>query len=231
MNCDIMFESDKQRWKQLTFLIHCRDCGILPKIFHFQTISRQIPQQTEALLCLLIQDNRAIKVKIEKEIDTYSKTLRTLTNKAQLSKIIDWCSNQEKKVDSLTKESQKQKYEWLCPAYQPRQLDPQSVVKNINNKTLSDDEWEVLILGLNFTTVPRWILYNTTTEATFRQLKSDDANQLRMEVSGALHRVKLPKQNVKKQLRCAITNLWNDVSIVILLADKGNATVVINQQE
>ena len=69
-------------------------------------------------------------------------------------------------------------------------------------------------------------------ESTCRQLKSDEAKQqLRMEVSKALCEAKSPKQNIEKQLRCAITNLRKDESIVILPVDKGNATVIMDKED
>ena len=54
-----------------------------------------------------------MKVKIEKEIDTYSKSLHTSTDEAQVLKIKDWCLNQEKNVASTTKEKQKHKFKQL----------------------------------------------------------------------------------------------------------------------
>lgn len=47
---------------------------------------------SEALLQLLIQDNCTMKAKLEKEIDTYSGSLHTSADKAQVLKIMDWYS-------------------------------------------------------------------------------------------------------------------------------------------
>lgn len=174
-----------------------------------------------------------MKVKIGKEIDTYAESLRTSVDEVQVSKIMDWCSNPGKRVASLTKEKQKQKYERLYQAHQPQRLDPQSVVRNISSRTLSDDKQEPLALGLNFSKTPRQIPYNTiiaATEATCKQLKSDDTNRLRTEVSSALSKAKPPKRNIEKRLQRAITNLEKDNNIVILPADKGNATVVMDRE-
>ena len=150
-----------------------------------------------------------MKVKIEKEIDTYSESLRTSADETQVRRIMDWCSNRERRAASLNKEKQKQKYEPLSKANQTRRLDPQAVVRN-SSRTLSDDEQEVLVLGLNFAKAPRQIPYNgiiAAIEATCKKLNSDDANQLRTEVGNALHKAKPPKRNVEKQWQCAITNL------------------------
>lgn len=63
------------------------------------------------------------------------------------------------------------------------------------------------------------------------QAAGEEANYLRKEVSNALHTAKLPAQNVDKHLMRAIPGLCKDESIVILLADKGNITVVMNKTE
>ena len=89
-------------------------------------------------------------------------------------------------------------------------------------------------MGLNFTKTPTEIPHRaviTATELTCRQLKSDEVKQLRTEVSNALYQAKPAKQNIKKRMRCVITNLRKDDSIVILPADKGNTTVVVDKEE
>ena len=80
--------------------------------------------------------------------------------------------------------------------------------------------------------IPTRILYNTiiaATEVTCTQLRSDEANYLRKEISNILHMAKLPTQNVDKHFKRAITELCKDNSIFILPTDKGNITVVMNR--
>ena len=108
------------------------------------------------------------------------------------------------------------------------------VMGNLSTRPFSQEEQEELSLGLKFATVPRRIPHNAiiaATETTCKQLKSDEANQLRKEVSNALHGAKLPDQNIDKQLRRAISDLHKDESITILPVDKGNITVVMDWAE
>lgn len=89
-------------------------------------------------------------------------------------------------------------------------------------------------MGLNFAIIPRQIPHNAiiaATETTCKQLKSEDASELRKVISNALHGAKPPKQNVEKRLRCAITGLRNDESITILPADKGNVMAILDREE
>ena len=92
----------------------------------------------------------------------------------------------------------------------------------------------MLALGLNFAVAPKRVPYReiiASTEATGRQLDQDRAKQLRICVSGALHKARPPPSNLSKGMRQAIKDLKQDTEIVILPADKGNATVVMNQPE
>ena len=182
---------------------------------------------SQALLRLLIQDNLAMKVRIEKEIDTYSKSLRDITNNDQYTSIDGWSSNRAQEVAKQTKVKQKHKFEVLTSKRQPARIDPA-------NRPLTSNEQEVLARGLKFATVPSRIPYNAiiaTTETTCKQLKNEEANYLRKEVSNALHTAKLPAQNVDKRLKRAILDLRKDESIAILPADKGIITVVMNKTD
>ena len=156
---------------------------------------------SQALLRLLIQDIRTMKKKIEKKIDTYSESLHASTNEAQMSRIMDWCSNRENSANLTTKEKQKRKFERLQSTNLPQQLDPQKVVKNISSRMISSDEQEVLALALNSVKTPTEIPHRAiiaATELTCRQLKSDEAKQLRSEVSKALSEAKPRSRTSRK---------------------------------
>ena len=88
--------------------------------------------------------------------------------------------------------------------------------------------------GLKFAKVPNRIPYNAiiaAMETTCKQLKSEEADHLRKEVSNALHTAKLPEQNVDKSLKHAILDLCKNQSITILPPDKGNIMVVMDRTD
>ena len=66
-------------------------------------------------------------------------------------------------------------------------------------------------------------------EEAARKLPSDDAHDLRMRVCGILRSSKLPKDNITRSQRAALKEMrsWDDQ--VILAADMGNATVVMER--
>ena len=64
-----------------------------------------------------------------------------------------------------------------------------------------------------------------------RYLKDQDtANDIRMAVRQTLRKAKRPSPNLEQKQREALSNLTNDSSIVILPADKGNSTVLMDRE-
>ena len=68
-------------------------------------------------------------------------------------------------------------------------------------------------------------------EAGARQLKEEDAEDLRGRVCGILRRAKPPRDNLTKEQRKALKELKGLEDEVILPADKGNATVVMRRED
>ena len=92
----------------------------------------------------------------------------------------------------------------------------------------------MLALGMNFALTPNRIPISdiiTATEATARCLDPVIGDQLRAGVSRALASSKVPKSNLSYAQRTALKDLRKDDGIVILPADKGNATVILDKDE
>ena len=127
-----------------------------------------------------------------------------------------------------------QKYECLQVKQHlaPPQLDQDKIVKNLSSRSLAPKEKEALALGLNFAVTPKRIPtfeIIAATEATASQLDSETAQLLRHRVSSILSTAKTPRSNLSRELQKAVKNLREDRNIVILPADKGNATVILDQ--
>lgn len=223
----------------LIFLIRCRENDLIPKGLRVslpvrlsnKTKSREIARRTsESLLRALISEIRMKKARLEREDNTYTTQLQELICEDQLMHVKTWCSEAADKEALKTKTRQMRKFDELKRRYTSGALDPKRVVKNVSNRILSEDEEKVLALGLNFAVAPKRIPFAdiiAATESTARQLDPDKAKQLRMGVSEALSRARPPKSNLDKGMYRAIRTLREDTDIVILPADKGNATVVI----
>ena len=131
-----------------------------------------------------------------------------------------------------TKTRLKRKFQSLM--YSPPEQTPHRlrVVKNLSSRILTNTEEQVLFLELNYAITPARIFYNNkiaATEATAKQLEHNQARELRQNVSEAPKNAKLPERNLDRRMWRAIKDLQRSDNIVILPADKGNATVVMDR--
>ncbi len=109
-------------------------------------------------------------------------------------------------------------------------------VKNLSSRPLSGTEKDVLARGLNFSVAPTRIPHVeliTATESAIRNnnLNPSEGEELRAKVTASLVNAKLPSSNLNKLEREAIKTLGSDKDIVILPADKGRCTVVLDKSE
>ena len=66
-------------------------------------------------------------------------------------------------------------------------------------------------------------------ENSLRHLPPHEAKEIRQDCSKILRHVKPPKPNLSKLEFLALKNIKSNPDIVILKADKGNATVILNK--
>ncbi len=106
-------------------------------------------------------------------------------------------------------------------------------VRNLSSKTLSPAEQSVLTKGLNYAVAPKRLPivdFITCTESAIHHAKipPGEAEELRRFVAITIKNAKLPKSNLSKEKGKALDKLKRDRDIVILLADKGRCTVVLD---
>ena len=110
----------------------------------------------------------------------------------------------------------------------------QKWVRNLSHYNLSETEQRVLAKGLKFAITPDQTPvddYIVATETVCRDLPTSEANELRCEVVRILSDGTKPKSNITKEERKALKNLSKENSIVMLPADKGSCTVVMDHDE
>ena len=66
-------------------------------------------------------------------------------------------------------------------------------------------------------------------ETAAAKLNENDSNDLRMRICGVLRKAKPPVHNLSRQQRIALKELKQMKDVVILPADKGNATVLMTR--
>ena len=106
-------------------------------------------------------------------------------------------------------------------------------VINKSDRTLNQHELSILQRGLNFAVSPTAQPVNdmiTAIESACKIIGPDteEATHLRSECVNILKRHKLPPSNITKEEREALQTLKKDSSVMILPADKGRATVILN---
>ncbi|XP_072041346.1 uncharacterized protein [Amphiura filiformis] len=104
-------------------------------------------------------------------------------------------------------------------------------VVNLSSRKLTQPEVNVLERGLNFAVSPESLPINdivVATESACKQIANDKAAELRARVVNIAKNAKPPVSNINKAERSAVESLKKDTSIQILPADKGRATVVID---
>ncbi|KAI8516403.1 hypothetical protein Bbelb_049840 [Branchiostoma belcheri] len=109
-------------------------------------------------------------------------------------------------------------------------------VKNLSSHTLTEPEKSLLSKGLNFAVAPNKIPsidIVTETESAIRRarLPQRQAEALRTKVATTLKVSKPPASNITREEGTALKDLATDQDILILPADKGRCTVVLDREQ
>lgn len=111
---------------------------------------------------------------------------------------------------------------------------PCKTVINLSGMVLSDDAVSVLQKGLNFAPTPKFTPVAkivSAVEQVAARLPPESAEEIRRETCRALTKSKPMKSNITSKERAAIRDLRERSEIVVLPADKGNATVVVSHKD
>ena len=112
--------------------------------------------------------------------------------------------------------------------------DKKKWVINMSSRQLTHIETDLLAKGLNFSitskTLPNKDIIATVEDAV-KDLEKEEADTICAKVSLTLQNSKPPKDNLSKDERKALKELQSDTSIVILPADKGRSTIILNGQD
>ena len=105
---------------------------------------------------------------------------------------------------------------------------------DLSSQVLSSSEVSILSKGHNFavtpTSIPSEEIISQIETAIFH-LPLEAGNDIRRRVSNVLHNAKVPKRNINREERAALRNLKQNDKIIILPADKGNTTVVMDKYD
>ena len=169
-----------------------------------------------------IPANSELGQKINKHIETVKESTFLTTKDRHIDKLrrlTDKSAERKKSEDPELDLSGSQLKKWVI---------------NLSKYKLNKTETSVLAKGLNFAISPPDVCaeeFVIATEVACRKLDKAEATQLRAKVASVLKSSKPPCQNVTKEERKAIKDLKKADDIIILPADKGKATVVLDKDE
>lgn len=228
----------------LAFLKRCRDNNIIPKcvqitpkkhIFHGNKI---LKSASEKLLRNLIRSNRF-------NINNYSKQENYL--KEKLCNVLysdDWeiidviTFDQAKRCSELIKQKHMKKFELLVEksVSNINNIENNSenkTVINLSSEILDDPTLSILQKGLKFAPTPKRIPVEAIIGGIenciiCNHVNNEKAEQIRQDAAIIIRRTKPIKSNTSKAEFVALKNLRDNKDILVLPADKGNATVIMN---
>ena len=140
-------------------------------------------------------------------------------------------------VSSTCKERQKAKFDKLledCCHNKCSSDVKKRWVLNLSNTQLSTEETEVLKKGLNFAPAPHKIPVSqmiSAVECGLSRIPSEAAFLARKKVANILSHAKPPESNLRPEHCRALKSLKRKTNILILPADKGRATVVMDKED
>ena len=108
-------------------------------------------------------------------------------------------------------------------------------IVNLSSKTLTPAEENLLQNGLNYSITPQTIPTAdiiAKVQTAIRTLPDEEeVENIKAKTSLILQKAKLPKKNLPTEQKKALHSLREDNSNIILPADKGRSTVILNKQD
>ncbi|GJQ73674.1 hypothetical protein Trydic_g14012 [Trypoxylus dichotomus] len=220
----------------LAFLRRCRDQNVTPTFVKIQhhirsTTARKIIHRTEnALTRERVRYTYHELNQISTPLFDLHLELSKLLHE-YLWKTIDEISyeHSEHHFNTVTKKHVK-KFEKLKPKKtntQPELYICKTVI-NLSTLQLSHEQAKVLAKELNFAVAPTRIPKEeiiTQVECAIRRLPAEEAEEIRHKTCRILQKPKPPARNITKEERKALEDIRRNKNLIVVRADKGNATV------
>ena len=229
----------------LRFSLHCDHNKILQKDLQLKSIikterSKIILQRTSKLLLQgWIHINHVIRDRLKNSIEQLEGKILESTTPEEFHLVKKVHEDSYKKSFKSTKKRHIRKFNELICKNKVTQstmniTDKKKWVINMSSRQLTHIESDLLAKGLNFSitskTLPNKDIIATVEDAV-KDLEKEEADTMRAKECLTLQNSKPPKDNLSKDERKALRELQSDTSIVILPADKGRSTVILNRED
>ena len=225
----------------LTFLMRCRDQKIIPNGLRLKTpsssqrASRICKRASLALVREQIDHHRQQKRFTVMKINTLRQQLQSNLTAEEFERVESAVSRSNKEYNNQVKSRQIRKFNHLKHEAKAEKRPPmEGVVINKSSRQLTDAETSLLSKGLNYAVRPKRIPLMdivASIEDAAASVPSTERDAMRYRCKEALLKRREPKPNLTRDEQKALQQLSKDEEIIILPADKGNATVVMNKSE
>ena len=159
----------------------------------------------------------------------------------QLLHFVTYQNNTYENETKKVKNRHLEKFNNLLKKHQHQQpptentIDKSKWIVSLSSKTLTAADENLLQNGLNYSITPKTIPIAgiiAKVETIIRTLPDrKEVENIRAETNLILQKAKLPKKNLPTEQKKALHSLREDNSIIILPADKGRSTVILNKQD
>ncbi|XP_077528258.1 uncharacterized protein LOC144139901 [Haemaphysalis longicornis] len=222
----------------LAFTKTCRDLDVVPRSLQL----KRLVHTPEGNNIIAQAERRLVRARVhECQATLRRKELDLFFLRRQLEHRIpgkfDSLDSFAKSIASSASEKHQASQESKLSALKKKEATPAdraSFVVNLSSRQLSPSETEVLAKGHGFnvaTTRPPLEKMVTAIESGVMRLEAGVREEVRLKVIGVLGSIPRQHQhNLNADEAAAIRNLRDDDNVVILPADKGNCTVVLDRQ-
>jgi hypothetical protein len=227
----------------LAFLERCRDSDTLPSFVivrhHIQSekAKRILHRASSALLRERIQHTRGVLDRCSLELYHLHLELAFFLHQDDWNTVERITFESSTTTFVATRSKQIYKYDNLHSKQHQKLNEGPEKDRHVINLTDNDLDGETISLlakGLNFAIAPTRVPKEeiaTGVEAAVRSLHKMEADDIREDVSRILLRARPPKPNVDRKEKEALRRLRQNNDLLILSADKGNATVVMDKDD
>nr|XP_054754438.1 uncharacterized protein LOC129260495 [Lytechinus pictus] len=223
----------------LTFLTRCIKNTVIPKDLRVRPpvptkSARIIAERTSRLfLRERIRLTRMTLKSIRAEIESSTTLVRSALAEEHYNSALELFDDIYRYEFEKCKARQQDKYRKISTEGKDSSVcaDTSFRVVNLSKRKLTSDESALLAKGLNFSVAPKRVPATeivAKVESSIRSLDAETIGSVRREINAILSSAEPPKPNITPGMRKALKSLKEDESIMILPADKGRASVILD---
>jgi len=231
--------------QQLTFNHRCKYYGLLPPSLRVRPLvntntGRKIARRaSDQFLHARISENATSIRHLETDLFFQKRQLEFALRPEHADALQQLKDRSSSQLTEKIKTRLKRKFNWFLQrrtGTSPTHHAIDKWVTNLSSRQLSPAETSVLSKGLNFAPTPRTVPVPQIVAAVedgLRRLRTDlgKIEDARNSIVGILQRARPPPSNLTPDECKALSTLRQDDSIVIIPADKGRSTVILNKPD